>query len=92
MTEDSRVFAVTAIGAIVGGLVAYLFYTEQGRKVRRAMEPALDDLASELSSFQTTARKAVHVATEGWKLLSEALEDRSPPAAPYISSRQSSPF
>ena len=70
--NNSRVMAATLVGAVVGGVVGYLFYTEQGRRVRRRIEPALDDFSRELMSLRTTVRNAAGVAGEGWKLLNEA--------------------
>ncbi len=72
---DSRAVAVTIAGAVIGGLAGYLFFTEEGRALRRRLEPALDDIARELSSFRHTVQKAADVAGESWKLLNEAIGD-----------------
>ena len=90
MTEDSKAIAATVTGAVIGGLAGYLFFTERGRAMRRSLEPMLEDLARELSSFGVTVHKAANVAAEGWKLLNGALEGRQ--AFEYSSPRQSSPF
>jgi hypothetical protein len=58
--------------------------------VRRQIEPALEDLARELISFRTTVQKASGVASEGWKLLNEALGEGG--ASPKFPGRQTSPF
>ena len=88
--DNSRALAATLVGAVVGGVAGYLFFTDHGRSVRRQIEPALDDFTSELMSFRTTVQKATSVASEGWKLLNEAIGD-SGPAAKYPG-RQTSPF
>jgi hypothetical protein len=88
--DNSRVIAATLVGAVVGGVAGYLFFTDQGRSVRRQIEPALDDFASELISFRATVQKATGVASEGWKLLNEALGEAGP--APRYPGRQTSPF
>ena len=67
MNDDSRTIAATLAGAVIGGIVGYLFFTERGREVRRQVEPALDDIARELNSFRHTLRKAAGVAGEGWQ-------------------------
>jgi len=57
------------------------------------MEPALDDLARELNSFRGTLQRAAGVASEGWKLLNDALGEgghQQPPR--YPGSHQTSPF
>lgn len=84
--------AASMIGAMIGGVAGYLFFSEQGRAIRRQIEPALDDFARELNSFRSTVTKAAGVASEGWKLLNEAMGE-TPGAAPrYAAPRQTSPF
>ena len=91
MTDNSRVMAATIAGAMIGGLAGYLCLTNRGREVRQQIGPALDDLARELSSFRLTAQKAAGVATEGWKLLNEAME-QGPEIRRYPNAHQTSPF
>jgi gas vesicle protein len=88
--NNSREMWVTLAGAVIGGVAAYLFFTDRGRSLRRQMEPALDDLSRELMSFRTTVQKASGVASEGWKLVNDALGEPSP--APRFPGRQTSPF
>jgi hypothetical protein len=87
---NSRVIAATLVGAVIGGVAGYLFFTDHGRSVRRQIEPALDDFARELISFRTTVQKATGVGSESWKLLNEALGETGP--APRYPGRQTSPF
>jgi gas vesicle protein len=90
--NNSRAVAATVVGAVIGGLAGYLFFTERGRAMRREFEPALDEFARELMSFRATVQKAAGVANEGWKLLNEALGEggRQPPR--YAAPHQTSPF
>jgi gas vesicle protein len=88
--NNSREMWVTLAGAAIGGVAAYLFFTERGRSVRRQIEPALDDLSRELMSFRATVQKASGVASEGWKLVNDALGE--PSATPRFPGRQTSPF
>ena len=88
--DNSRVIAATLVGAVVGGVAGYLFFTDHGRSVRRQIEPALEDFSRELTSFRATVQKATGMASEGWKMLNEALGE-SRPAARYPG-RQTSPF
>ena len=91
--DNSRAVAATLVGAVIGGVAGYLFFTDHGRSVRRQFEPALDDFARELMSFRSTVQKAAGVASEGWKLLNEALGEGGQQAARYTTApRQSSPF
>jgi len=89
--DNSRAVAATLVGAVIGGVAGYLFFTDHGRSVRRQLEPALDDFARELMSFRSTVQKAAGVANEGWKLLNEALGEGGQ-SARYTAPRQSSPF
>jgi hypothetical protein len=74
-------------------MVGYLFFTRQGRSLRRQIEPALDDLARELSQLRGTAHKVADVASEGWKLLTDTLGETGPQPPPrYPTLHQTSPF
>ena len=62
------------VGAVLGGLAGYLFFTDRGRELRRQLEPALDDFCARAqpASGRPFSRTA-GVASEGWKLLNEAI-------------------
>ena len=89
---DNRAVTATIVGAVIGGMAGYLFFTERGRALRRQLEPALDDLTRELHSFRGTVQRAAGVASEGWKLLNEALGEGGPPPPRFAGPHQSSPF
>ena len=91
MTDTSRAMAAAIAGAVIGGVAGYFFFTEHGRQLRRQIEPALDDFAGELNSFRLTLEKAAGVASQGWKLLNEAM-DAGPQTTRYPSPHQTSPF
>jgi len=76
---------------VIGGAAGYFFFTDRGRALRRQLEPALDDFARELTSFRSTLQKATGVASEGWKLLNDALGEPSHPTHRYPGG-QTSPF
>ena len=88
--NNSRELAATLVGAVIGGMAGYLFFTDRGRSMRRQIEPALDDFTRELMSFRTTVQKATGVASEGWKLLNDALSETE--AGGKFPGRQTSPF
>ena len=71
MNENARAFATTAAGALVGGAVAYLFFTGRGRSFRYRVDRTLDDLSNEVSRFRGTIAKAANMANEGRNLYSE---------------------
>ncbi len=91
MTDRAYKGIATAIGASVGALVAYLLFTAEGREWRRKLEPAIEDAAAELNHFRVTVLKAAGVATEGWKLLNDALEGTRPEPR-YGDPHQTTPF
>ncbi len=92
--DNSRAIAATIVGAVIGGVAGYLFFTEEGRRVRRQIEPALDDFARELMSFRVTLQKAAGVANDGWNLLNDVLGEAGPhtPHTPRYPGGQTSPF
>jgi gas vesicle protein len=92
VSDNTRALAATAVGAVLGGIAGYLFFTERGRTLRRQLEPALEDVAQELNSFRTTVQKAAGVASEGWKLLGDALGEGTERPTRYPSPHQTSPF
>jgi gas vesicle protein len=88
---DKTVLA-TLVGAVIGGIAGYLFFTQRGRELRREIEPALDDIARELNHFRGTVQRASSVASEGWKLLNEALGEGGEQPPRYPGAHQTSPF
>lgn len=93
MDENSRAVTATIVGAVVGAVAGYLFFTSHGRSLRRQLEPALEDISRELSSFRSTVQKAAGVAGEGWQLLNDAIgETGSPQATRHPGVHQTSPF
>jgi gas vesicle protein len=89
VSDNSRAMVASLVGAVIGGMAGYLLFTDQGRALRRRIEPALEDIVRELSSFRSTIQKAASVANEGWNLLNEAASDDRPR---YSGPRQTSPF
>ena len=94
MSDNERAMAVTMVGAVLGGLAGYLFFTPQGYALRRRLEPAIEDLSHELNQFRGTFLKASNVASEGWRLLNDTLGEGSAGAGRgrYASPHQSTPF
>jgi gas vesicle protein len=93
VNENARAMAAAIVGAVIGGIAGYLFLTENGRTLRRQqIEPALEDLARELSGFSATLQKATGLASEGWKLLGDALGEGDNRSARYGNPHQTSPF
>lgn len=92
MSDNTRTLAAAVVGAVLGGLAGYLFFTPRGRELRSQLEPALDDMMVELAQLRRTAVKASDVVGEGWKMLNEALRDGTEPDPRWVKSGQTSPF
>jgi hypothetical protein len=92
VTENSRAMAATMAGAVIGGLAGYFFFTERGRALRRQIEPALDDFARELNSFRVTVEKSASLASEGRRLLHEAMDAGSQSSRYPTAHQQTHPF
>jgi gas vesicle protein len=88
--NNSREMTATIVGALIGGVAGYLFFTERGRSVRRQIEPALEDFSRELMSFRNTVQDAAGVAGESWKLLNDALGEAGMLPARYPGDQTSS--
>jgi len=78
MDERSRVLLSTLLGAALGGVVGYLYLTEDGRHVRGRIEPTLDAVVAELQRARVVGDKVRTVAREGQRTLNELVgEDRA---------------
>ena len=71
MNERTAVTAGALIGALVGGLVSYLFFTDRGRGLRDRLGPALEDLQHDFARFQGTIEQVGRVANEGLRTFQE---------------------
>jgi hypothetical protein len=89
--NNSRDMTAIIVGAVIGGVVGYLFFTDRGRGVRRQIEPALEAFSRELVSFRNTLQEAAGVANEGWKILNDTLGDGGKRPVRYPGG-QASPF
>ena len=93
MTEGERDCLVTTIGAVVGAIASYLFFTDRGRAMRRELLPMLDDFERELSHFSGTVARTAGLASEGWKALNEAVGSSGASRTPRtVSPHQTIPF
>jgi hypothetical protein len=92
VTDQGRALTAAAVGAVIGGFVGYMLFSDQGRSLQRRIEPALDDLIRELNSFRGTFTKAAAMAGEGWKILTDIAGENRAEAFRYTHPRQTSPF
>lgn len=101
MDDKSRVVVSTLAGAVIGGLLGYLYLTAGGRRLREEIGPRLDEVSQELRKLRSTiikaqavATEAQAVATEGWQTLNEMIGEHERPRNALLrgEARQSSPF
>ena len=71
MDERSRVLLSALLGAALGGVIGYLYLTEQGRHVRGQIDPTLDGIVAELERARATGEKVREVAREGQRTLND---------------------
>lgn len=48
MSDRTSIVLSALAGAVVGGCVGYLWFTEEGRQLREDLEPRLAELATEI--------------------------------------------
>ena len=77
MRERNAVVTGAAVGALIGGAAAYLFFTEPGRHMRDRMEPAVDDLMREFQKFRRTLEKVGDMANDGVRAFQEFQQART---------------
>ena len=65
MNDQMRIVGGSVLGAVIGGVAAYLLMTEDGRGRLRHVGPAVDDLSRVLQDLRSTISKLSDVAVEG---------------------------
>ena len=71
MRDQSPVIMCAVVGALVGAVAGYLFFTEGGRGLRDRLEPTVDDLRREFGRFQKTIEKMGDLANDGMRVMEE---------------------
>ena len=73
MDERSRILLATLLGSALGGVVGYLYMTEDGRRLRDQIEPTLDSIVTELAHARETGEKVREVVREGRRTLDDLI-------------------
>jgi gas vesicle protein len=71
MRDRTALLLGLVAGAVVGGAAGWLFLTDDGRRLRRDLQPRLDDLAERAMQLRDTATRAQRAANQGWRALQE---------------------
>ena len=83
MNQRSQDYVVTVVGALLGAMAGYLFFTDRGRDIRRRIQPSVEDFARELVSFKGAVARARDVASQGWRLMDEVVSETTRQARPF---------
>jgi uncharacterized protein YcfJ len=57
VSEQGRVLTGVVLGAIAGGVMAFLVFTSRGRHALRRADAALDDVSHALGQFRSLVRE-----------------------------------
>jgi len=58
MDDRTAIFLGALAGAVAGGCLGYLFFTEEGRQLREDLEPRLAELLTEVNKTRTIVTDA----------------------------------
>jgi hypothetical protein len=81
VSDQRAIWVGVLAGAIAGGLLGYLYFTPEGRRLREAFEPRLGEFMAELQRARHAAERARAAASEGWdsvRHLDSTLRGREP--------------
>jgi len=79
--DQTPIWVGALAGAIAGGLLGYLYFTPEGRRLRETFEPRLGEFIAELQRARMAADRARSAAAEGWdsvRHLDSTLRGREP--------------
>ena len=76
MDDSSRVVTTACVGAVVGGVLGWLYLTGSGRRVRDQVEPGLDRVLNDLKRARAVGEKAKAALGEGRELLADLMAVR----------------
>jgi gas vesicle protein len=79
--DRGRIGLAIGLGAVIGGAVGYLLFTDRGRELRTNLEPRLQDLLTEIDELTHTFERARAAAVEGWQSFSTLMQQESRNAA-----------
>ncbi|MGE0591798.1 MAG: YtxH domain-containing protein [Vicinamibacterales bacterium] len=77
--ESTRLWAGIGLGAVVGSVVGYLVFTEQGRRTVSSLQRTVDDVAQALGDSQSVVRQLSGVAEEGRRVVEAFRRGRTAP-------------
>jgi gas vesicle protein len=84
--DRGRIGLAIGLGAVVGGAVGYLLFTDRGRELRENLEPRLQDLLTEIDQLTRTFERARAAAVEGWQSFSNLTQEQTRAAGDAVKS------
>src|SRR5262249_53596203 len=75
--DRGRIGLAIGLGAVIGGAVGYVLFTDRGRALREGLEPRLEDLLTEIDQLTRTFARARTAAVEGWQSFSKLAQDEA---------------
>lgn len=75
--DRGRIGMAIGLGAVIGGAVGYLLFTDRGRQLRENLEPRLQDLLTEIDQLTRTFERARAAAVEGWQSFSKLAQEET---------------
>jgi uncharacterized protein YcfJ len=76
MDDSSRVLTAACVGAVVGGVVGWLYLTGSGRRIRDQVEPGLDRVMNDVKRARAAGEKAKGALSDGRELLADIMAVR----------------
>ena len=64
VSDQARILLSIPVGALVGGMAAYLICTTHGRNTFAQVNPILDDVSHQLQEFRRALQRAKGIAHE----------------------------
>lgn len=75
MDDRGRIAMGIGIGAVLGGLAGYLFFTERGRDMREGLEPRLNEVLTEVDRLRATFERTRSAVGEGWRSFNQLMNE-----------------
>jgi hypothetical protein len=79
--DRGRIAISIGLGAVLGGVVGYLFLTERGRELRVDIEPRFNELLGEVDRLRTTFDRTRTAVSEGLRSFNQLMNDAPPQTA-----------
>jgi hypothetical protein len=73
--DRGRIALSIGLGAVLGGVAGFLFFTERGRVVREEFGPRLDEVLTEVDHLRTTFDRARVAVADGVKSFNQLVSD-----------------